>query len=101
MEFTGTMMFVMCIVLSSTSGDPLAPLSIGFSLMILIFMGSHVSGSHYNPAVTFGVWLSGRQQIPFYRACLYMLAQVAGIMISEACPNNDRRPLWCWHCTWY
>jgi aquaporin Z len=72
------MFFVMCIVLSSTSGSELAPLAIGFGLMILIFMGSHVSGSHYNPAVTLGVFLSGRSQIPFYRTVTYMLGQTAG-----------------------
>ena len=35
------------------------PLAIGLMLMALIYVGGHVSGGHYNPAVTFAVWVSG------------------------------------------
>ncbi len=28
--------------------------------MILVYAGGHVSGGHYNPAVTLAVWLRGR-----------------------------------------
>jgi aquaporin Z len=34
-----------------------APLAIGASLMVMIFAGGHISGGHYNPAVTFAVLL--------------------------------------------
>jgi len=39
---------------------PFAPLAIGSALMVMIFAGSHLSGGHFNPAVTLGVWLRGK-----------------------------------------
>src|SRR6202007_993186 len=39
---------------------PLAPIAIGASLMVMIFAGGHISGGHYNPAVTLGVWMRGK-----------------------------------------
>ena len=38
----------------------MAPLAIGATLMVMIFAGGHVSGGHYNPAVTLAVFLRGR-----------------------------------------
>jgi aquaporin Z len=49
-------------------GD-LAPLAIGSALMIMVYAGGHVSGGHYNPAVTVAVWLRGRcsqAEVPGY-----------------------------------
>jgi glycerol uptake facilitator-like aquaporin len=51
-EFFGCLYFVFIIGLSS---GPNAPLCIGFALSSMIFMGGHISGGHYNPAVTIAV----------------------------------------------
>jgi len=60
-EFIGTLFFVLCIGLIVTAGaQPLAPLLIGFALMVVVYMGGHVSGGHYNPAVTVAVYLRGK-----------------------------------------
>ena len=51
-EFIGTFFLVLTIGLSVLSGTPLAPLAIGAVLMVMVYMGGHVSGAHYNPAIT-------------------------------------------------
>ena len=37
----------------------MAPLAIGSALMVMIYAGGHISGGHYNPAVTLAVWIAG------------------------------------------
>lgn len=48
----------------------------GLVLAVLVSALGAVSGAHFNPAVTFGVWLAG--QIPARRALSYVLAQLIG-----------------------
>lgn len=68
-EFIGTYFFILTIGLTVVSGTPLAPLAIGAVLMVMVYMGGHVSGAHYNPAVTLAVWmrgkLPGRDVVPY------------------------------------
>ena len=42
------------------TGTALAPLAIGAVLMVMVYAGGHISGGHYNPAVTLAVWIRGR-----------------------------------------
>jgi aquaporin Z len=73
-EFIGT--FFLVFTVGSTVITPgagaLAPLAIGASLMVMVFAGGHISGGHFNPAVTFAVWLRGhcpkRDVIPYWIA---------------------------------
>jgi aquaporin Z len=61
-EFIGTFFLVLTIgstVIGNGAGA-LAPLAIGSALMVMIFAGGHISGGHFNPAVTLGVWLRGK-----------------------------------------
>merc|ERR1712137_537368 len=46
-------------------------------------MGGHISGAHYNPAVTFGVFLSGREKLNWKEACGYIVAQVLASIIAS------------------
>ena len=77
-EFIGTFFLVSTIaysVIAPGAGD-MAPLAIGATLMVMIFAGGHVSGGHYNPAVTLAVFLRGR--CPASDIIPYWIAQVAG-----------------------
>jgi aquaporin Z len=61
-EFIGTFFLVLtigCTVIGNGAGA-LAPLAIGSALMVMVFAGGHISGGHFNPAVTLGVWLRGK-----------------------------------------
>jgi aquaporin Z len=61
-EFIGTFFLVLtigCTVLPGAAGV-IPPLAIGAALMVMIFAGGHVSGAHFNPAVTLAVFLRGK-----------------------------------------
>jgi aquaporin Z len=55
-ELVGSFIFMSVIALSGPIG-PLAPLAIGLALMAMVYMGVHVSGAQYNPAVSFSLFL--------------------------------------------
>lgn len=81
-EFVGTFFLVLTIGLVVLNGTPAAPLAIGSALMIMVYMGGHISGGHYNPAVTLAVLARGamerRDVIP------YWVAQIAGSLAAAA-----------------
>jgi aquaporin Z len=72
-EFVGTFIFLSAIALSGPAG-PLAPLVIGLALTAVVYMGGHVSGAHYNPAVSFGLFL--RKVIALPTMLLYWVTQL-------------------------
>jgi aquaporin Z len=81
-EFIGTFFLVLtigCSVIGHGAG-PFAPLAIGSALMVMIFAGGHISGGHFNPAVTLGVWLRGKCETK--DVAPYMLFQVVGAVLA-------------------
>src|SRR6188474_435440 len=81
-EFIGTFFLVLtigCTVVPGAAGV-IAPLAIGSALMVMIYAGGHISGAHYNPAVTLAVLIRGR--IKLNDAILYMVSQVAGGIVA-------------------
>jgi aquaporin Z len=79
-EFVGTFLLVLTIGLSVLGGTPLAPLAIGGVLIGIVFMGGHVSGAHYNPAVSFGLVLRG--SFATSQLAPYVGAQVLGALVA-------------------
>ena len=82
MEFIGTFGLVFTIGAALYSQSPLAPIGIGSVLMVLVYAGGHISGAHYNPAITVGVLIRGR--IPSSDVAPYILAQLAGGVLGAA-----------------
>lgn len=79
-EFIGTFGLVFTVGCAVMSGSALAPLAIGAVLMVLVYAGGHISGAHYNPAVTLGVLLRGK--MPSGDVLPYWAAQLVGAFIA-------------------
>jgi aquaporin Z len=80
-ELIGTFFLVFTVGATVYSGSPFAPLAIGTSLMVMIYAGGHISGGHYNPAVTLAVLVRGR--IGPGEAVGYWITQlVAGLLAA-------------------
>jgi aquaporin Z len=81
-ELIGTFFLVFtvgCTVIGTGAGA-LAPLAIGSALMVMIFAGGHISGGHYNPAVTLGVWLRGKCEAK--DVVPYWISQIVGATLA-------------------
>jgi aquaporin Z len=79
-EFIGTFFLVFTIGMAVTHAEGYAPLAIGSALMVMVFAGGHISGGHFNPAVSLAVQLRGKlasnELIP------YWVAQGAGAIAA-------------------
>ena len=79
-EFIGTYFLVLTIGFTVLGGTPFAGLAIGASLMVMVFMGGHVSGAHYNPAVSIACAM--RKKLPWSEVPPYIAAQLAGALAA-------------------
>lgn len=81
-EFIGTFFLVFTIGMTviKTPTGVIPPIAIGAILMTMIFAGGHVSGAHFNPAVTLAVWLRGR--CPTVDVLPYMAAQLVASVVA-------------------
>lgn len=81
-EFIGTFFLVLtvgCTVIPGAAGV-IPALAIGAVLMVMIFAGGHISGGHFNPAVTFAIFIRGRMELK--DVIPYWLAQIAAGVIA-------------------
>ncbi len=83
-EFIGTFFLVLTVGLTviAPGAGAMAPLAIGSALMVMIYAGGHISGGHYNPAVTLAVFLRGR--CPAGDVAPYFGAQVMAALVAAA-----------------
>jgi len=84
-EFIGTFLLVLTIGLAVIAQTPLAPLAIGSALMAAVYMGGHVSGAHYNPAVTLAVVMRGK--LPAKELLPYWISQLLGAFVAAMVAN--------------
>jgi aquaporin Z len=75
-ESMGTFYLCSTVALAVPLAGNMAPLAIGLSLMIMIYAFGHLSGAHFNPAVTLAVLLRGGMD--YLTAICYVLAQLVG-----------------------
>lgn len=83
-ELVGTFVLVLTVGMTvvSPNAGMLAPLAIASALMTMVYAGGHVSGGHYNPAVSLGVFLRGR--LGLVDMVLYWVAQLVGALCAAA-----------------
>jgi len=84
-EFIGTFFLMFTVGMALATAGNLAPLAIGTTLMVMAFAGGHISGGHFNPAVSTAVLLRGKLSAGDWRA--YVATQVvagvlAGLLVS-------------------
>jgi aquaporin Z len=73
-EFIGTFFLVFTVGMATRTAGSFAPLAIGAVLMVMVFAGGHVSGGHYNPAVSTAVVMRGKLAPTEYLP--YVVAQI-------------------------
>jgi aquaporin Z len=81
-EFIGTFFLVFTVGMAVATAGRLAPLAIGSVLMVMVFAGGHVSGAHYNPAVSAAVLLRGKMTSSEFGA--YVAVQVLAALAAAA-----------------
>ncbi|HLE84337.1 MAG TPA: hypothetical protein VJG13_08355, partial [Thermoanaerobaculia bacterium] len=81
-ELIGTFFLVLTIGLTTVQRAAMAPLAIGSVLMVMIYMGGHISGGHYNPAAA----------PPDRRARTRRPGEPSGSARSPTSPRRSRGP---------
>ena len=96
-EFIGTFFLVLtvgCTVIPGAAGV-IPPLAIGAALMVMVYAGGHISGAHYNPAVTLAVFIRGRCEakdvVPYWIA--QFLAGVAAAFVAVFLVGKSGTPM--------
>lgn len=79
-EFIGTFFLVFTVGATIRATAPLAPLAIGAVLMVMVYAGGHISGGHYNPAVTVAALV--RRRIGAGEAAGYWAAQLSAGLLA-------------------
>src|SRR5882724_10752476 len=96
-EFIGTFFLVLTIGCTVIPGKPgvIPPLAIGAVLMVMIYAGGHVSGAHFNPAVTLAVWIRGRcdtkDVFPYWGA--QVLAGIVAALVAVFLVGKSGTPM--------
>jgi aquaporin Z len=90
-EAIGTFFLVFTVGAAVASGNPLAALAIGAVLMVMVYAGGHLSGGHYNPAVTLAVLVRGR--IKLRDAAAYWLVQLGAGLLAALVVRDILEPV--------
>lgn len=92
-ECVGTFFLVLVVGLTviAPGAGAMAPLAIGTILMVMVYAGGHISGGHYNPAVTLAAWLRGACKavdVPGYLGAQLIGASLAAFVVGVCKPGS-------------
>jgi aquaporin Z len=97
-ETIGTFFLVFAVIGAVSQNLSLAALAIGGTLAVVIYAGGHISGAHYNPAVSLAAWVRGRlstAELPGYIGAQLAgsaLASLVGVWVFRV--SNPPAPAW-------
>jgi aquaporin Z len=89
-EFIGTFFLVFTVGIAVRSGAAFAPFAIAAVLMVMIFSGGHISGAHYNPAVSLAAFVRGAlpaAELLRYWAFQLLGGLAAGLLVNAIAVN--------------
>ena len=97
-EFIGTFFLIFTIgnVAIAPGAEALAPIAIGLALTAMVYAGGHISGAHYNPAVSLSVWLRGKlstAELPGYWIVQILGAIAAALTVRYLKGNVTPTPM--------
>lgn len=87
-EFIGTFFLVLavCAAIYHNPDNNFAPLAIGFALIAMIYASGHLSGAHFNPAISLAILIRGK--MPFVEMIGYWVVQLmAGVVAALVATN--------------
>ena len=80
--FIGAFFLMFAVGVAALNGSAFVPLAAGGTLMVMVYAGGHISGAHYNPAVTLAALV--RRRIGIGDAVPYWIAQIVGAVAAGA-----------------
>ncbi len=87
-EALGTFALALAVIMAIHSGGPLSvPLVAGLTLGLFVYSLGHISGAHFNPAVTIGAWTIGKTK--HHDALLYIFSQFIGASVALIVTANS------------
>ena len=97
-EFVAMFLFVFTVGMATNKAGAgaLAPLAIGSVLMVMVFAGGHVSGGHFNPAVSTAVFLRRRMagiEFATYVVTQLVAAVLAGLVVRYVGGREAHAPV--------
>ena len=98
-EFIGTFFLSLTICTAAvygSAGEDFAPFGIAATLMVMIYAGGHISGAHYNPAVTVSIYLRGacdKDEVLPYIASQLIAAVSAAIVVENLLRPDELSPV--------
>jgi aquaporin Z len=97
-EFIGTFFLSLTICTAAVYGsaEAYAPFGIASTLMVMIYAGGHISGAHYNPAVTVSIYLRGacdKDEVLPYIASQVVAAVSAAIVVENLIMPASESPV--------
>src|ERR1700745_1555966 len=81
-DFMGAFFLAFAVAVAALTGSVFVPLAAGATLMVMVYAGGHISGGHYNPAVTMAALV--RRRIGISDAVAYWIVQVIGGLVAGA-----------------